>query len=56
MRETFSAVVMVGLALAMPLAIAVTIIASDTTVSYAVGSDDRDYIPHYEEEAYADDE
>ena len=55
MRETLSALLMVGLAFATPLAIALTIVASDETMSYAVGADARDYIPHYEEEAYLDD-
>lgn len=55
MRETLSAVVMVGLALVTPLAIALTIVASDETMSYAVGADERDYVPYYEEEAYLDD-
>jgi len=54
MRETFSAVLMVGLALAMPFAIALAIVASDQTMSYAVGSDDREYVPYYEEQAYFD--
>jgi len=49
MRETFSAALMVGLAFAAPFAIALAIVASDETMSHAVGADDREYIPHYEE-------
>ena len=52
MRETFSAVLMVGLALAIPFVVALAIVASDKTLSYAVGANDREYIPYYEEEAY----
>ena len=49
MRDTFSAVVMLGLAFAAPFAIALAIVASDQTMSHAVGADDRKYVPHYEE-------
>ena len=52
MRETFSAVSMVGLAIVTPFAIALAIVASDETMSHAVGADDREYPSLYEEEAY----
>ena len=55
MKETLFAIFMVGLAFATPLAVALIIVASDENISYTVGAGERDYFPHYEEEAYLND-